>query len=43
MHDQGRGAAMKVMLVNGSPHKKGTTNRAIDEVQKALEANGIEV
>lgn len=34
---------MKVMLVNGSPHKKGTTNRALDEVQKALEANGIEV
>ncbi len=34
---------MKVMLVNGSPHKSGTTNRALDEVQKALEADGIEV
>lgn len=34
---------MKVMLVNGSPHKSGTTNRALDEIQKALEADGIEV
>lgn len=34
---------MKVMLVNGSPHKAGTTNRALDEIQKTLEADGIEV
>ena len=34
---------MKVMLVNGSPHKNGTTNRALDEVQATLEADGIEV
>ncbi len=34
---------MKVMLVNGSPHKNGTTNRALDEVQEALEQDGIEV
>ena len=34
---------MKVLLVNGSPHKNGTTNRALDEVQKALEADGVEV
>ena len=34
---------MKVMLVNGSPHKEGTTNRALDEVAGALQADGIEV
>lgn len=34
---------LKVMLVNGSPHKNGTTNRALDEVAAALEADGIEV
>ncbi len=34
---------MKVMLVNGSPHKAGTTNRALDEVAAALEADGVEV
>lgn len=34
---------MKVMLVNGSPHKNGTTARALDEVAKTLEADGIEV
>lgn len=34
---------VKVMLVNGSPHKGGTTSRALDEVQTALEADGIEV
>lgn len=34
---------MKVMLVNGSPHAQGTTNRALDEIQKTLEAEGVEV
>ena len=34
---------MKVMLINGSPHKNGTTNRALDEVQSTLEAEGVEV
>ena len=34
---------MKVLRVNGRPHKSGTTNRALDEVAKALEADGIEV
>lgn len=34
---------MKVMLVNGSPHKQGTTNRALDEIASTLEAEGIEV
>lgn len=34
---------MKVLLVNGSPHRSGTTNRALDEVASTLEAEGIEV
>ncbi|MBR5259161.1 MAG: flavodoxin family protein [Eggerthellaceae bacterium] len=33
---------MKVLLVNGSPHKKGCTNRALEEVAKVLEAEGVE-
>lgn len=33
---------MKVILVNGSPHLKGTTYRALQEVQKSLEENGVE-
>lgn len=37
-----KGVKMKVMLVNGSPHKNGTTNRALDEVAKTLEAENIE-
>lgn len=40
---RGEAAQMKVMLVNGSPHPKGTTARALDEVAKALEADGVEV
>lgn len=28
---------MKVILVNGGPHKDGCTNRALEEVQKTLE------
>lgn len=27
---------MKVLLVNGGPHPKGCTNRALEEVEKAL-------
>ena len=34
---------MKVLLVNGSPHKEGCTYTALSEVGKALEAEGIEV
>lgn len=34
---------MKVLLVNGSPHKDGTTNRALDEISSTLEAEGVEV
>ncbi len=33
---------MKVILVNGGPHKDGCTNRALEEVSKTLENNGIE-
>ena len=33
---------MKVLLINGSPKANGTTNRALEEVAKALEKNGIE-
>lgn len=33
---------MKVLLVNGSPHPKGNTALALDEVAKQLEKNGIE-
>lgn len=33
---------MKVLLVNGSPHVDGCTNRALEEVEKALQKQGIE-
>ena len=33
---------MKVLLVNGSPHKNGATNRALEEVAATLNENGIE-
>ena len=33
---------MKVLLINGSPHKNGCTNRALEEVAASLENNGIE-
>ena len=33
---------MKVMLVNGSPHKNGCTNRALEEVASALNAEGVD-
>lgn len=33
---------MKVLLVNGSPHKEGCTYTALREVAGALEKNGIE-
>ncbi len=32
---------MKVMLVNGSPHKGGCTNRALEEVARTLEGEGV--
>jgi multimeric flavodoxin WrbA len=33
---------MKVLLINGSPHPKGSTYTALSHVAKALEAEGIE-
>lgn len=33
---------MKVLLINGSPHREGNTAIALHEVQKTLEADGIE-
>lgn len=33
---------MKVLLVNGSPHKNGCTNEALLEIKKTLEENGID-
>lgn len=33
---------MKVILVNGSPHKQGCTYTALKEIKKTLEKNGIE-
>ena len=33
---------MKVLLINGSPHKEGCTNEALCEVAGALNKNGIE-
>lgn len=32
---------MKVMLVNGSPHRHGCTDRALQEVARTLEQNGV--
>ena len=33
---------MKVLLVNGGPHKKGSTNRALEEIAAQLEKEGID-
>ena len=33
---------MKVLLLNGSPHKEGNTYIALNEVAKTLEENGVE-
>ena len=33
---------MKVLLVNGSPHKNGCTNRALEEVVEILNGEGVE-
>lgn len=33
---------MKVLLINGSPNKKGCTNRALEEVSKVLNSNNID-
>lgn len=33
---------MKVLLINGSPHKAGCTFTALNEIAKTLEKNGVE-
>ena len=33
---------MKVLLVNGSPHKNGCTYTALEEISKTLQEEGIE-
>ena len=33
---------MKILLINGSPHKSGTTNAALTELAKTLTAEGAE-
>ena len=33
---------MKVLLINGSPHEQGCTNRALEEVASSLKANGVD-
>ena len=33
---------MKVMLVNGSPHKEGSTYHCLEEIQNTLKAEGID-
>ena len=33
---------MKVLLINGSPHPKGCTNRALEEVRAQLEKHGVD-
>lgn len=33
---------MKVLLINGSPHKNGTTYAALSEVARTLEGEGVE-
>ena len=33
---------MKVLLINGSARPKGNTNRSLEEVASALQAQGIE-
>jgi len=34
---------MKILVINGSPHLNGCTDRGLREVETTLEANGIEV
>lgn len=33
---------MKVLLINGSPHKNGETASALSVVEKSLQENGID-
>lgn len=33
---------MKVLMINGSPHKEGTTYRALKEIADTLQVNGVD-
>lgn len=33
---------MKILLVNGSPNKKGCTNRAFEEITATLSENDVD-
>lgn len=33
---------MKVLMINGSPHKDGNTARALKEIADTLKAEGVE-
>lgn len=33
---------MRALIINGSPHKNGTTKRALTEIQNTLEVEGVE-
>ena len=37
-----KGKTMKVLMINGSPHQKGNTAVALDEIAKQLKVNGID-
>ena len=39
---EGGGRFMKVLLVNGSPHREGCTYTALGAVSEALNQNGID-
>ena len=41
-NNMGETTKMKVMMVNGSPHPKGNTAMALDEMQKVFAAEGVE-
>ena len=40
--DEQKRKYMKVLLINGSPHKNGNTRRALEEVSTQLTKNGVE-
>ena len=42
VHKRSADSFMKVLLVNGSPHKNGSTFTALREVETALNNEGIE-
>lgn len=39
---KGRNTTVKVLLINGGPHKNGSTNRALTEIANTLKDEGID-